>query len=307
VFLKKLFDFLPKDPFSKGLSLFNEGELQSAADIFSTLLDHPDPEICKKARLFACEAHLQMGDNARGNDTPAALDHYHRAAVLQPNFADVQNKLGESYRLMSRHSQALEAFSAALAINPRYFAARMNLAHTHVQMDDYQSAKAELEQALPHAANYVKDSLEELLQVCETEDRTAWDGKFEQLRRQHPSEAEGRRLEALKLVQRGQPAEALRILDELLEKHSKWPDLHLLRGLALGELGQLPDAVEAFLAAIEQHPRYLKARINLGLTYMEMGQDDDARRELEFALDTDPANVLARAALEELRDLPAIR
>jgi len=301
VFLEKLFDLLPKDPFSRGLAKFNHGDLAGATELFLGLLDHSDPEICKKARLFACEAHLQQGDDARHSDLSAALKHYREASDLQPLFADVQNKLGETYRALGRNAEARGAFQAALEINPRYLAARMNLAHTLVRLADFEAAVVEIERAIPHTSGHAKEALEALAADCRSGGEVDWENRFGDLHRLHPSEAEARRLEALKALQHGRSDEALSLVDELLEEHGKWPDLHLLRGLALGELGRPQESIAAFEDALERHPRYLKARINLGLTYIELGEPEKAANELELALETDPTNVLARAALEDLK------
>jgi tetratricopeptide (TPR) repeat protein len=301
MFLGKLFRLLPQDPLTRGLTQFNRGELSAAIASFQSLSTHGDPEIQKKARLFECEAQLQLGDQARQRDRAAALRHYGAASSLQPGFADIHNKLGELYLEMAEDESAQRAFERAVEINPRYFTARLNLSHTLARMGEFSECARQIATLRQDCPPFYQDALDALEQDCRRHADEDWDARFAAVRAIAPARGELERQHALSQLQSGDPKAALAILDPLIVRHERWPDLHLLRGLCLAETGRPEEAILAFRTALEIHPNYLKARINLGLTYLELDRHAEAEAELESALRTDPANALARAALDEIR------
>ena len=307
MFLRKLFHLLPQDALTRGLTQFNRGELGAAIASFQTLSTHGDPEIQKKARLFECEAQLQLGDQARQHDRAAALRHYGAASALQPGFADIHNKLGELYLEMAEDESARKAFARAVEINPRYFTARLNLSHTLARSGDFAACANQIAALRQDCPPFYQDALDALEQDGRRGADEDWDARFAAVRAIAPARGELERQHALGLLQSGDPKAALAILEPLIGRHQRWPDLHLLRGLCLAETGRPEDAILAFRAALEIHPNYLKARINLGLTYLELDRHVEAEAELESALRTDPANALARAALDEIRQAGARR
>ncbi len=101
----------------------------------------------------------------------------------------------------------------------------------------------------------------------------------------------------------GNPLRAAEILEELVAKNPKFPDLRHLLGLAYGDMGLVEEAMASFRQALELNPHYLKARINLAFTLMEEGRYDDAQGEFETALETDPTHPLVHSALQEIAEL----
>jgi tetratricopeptide (TPR) repeat protein len=303
MFLKSLFRLIPKDPLTKGLQHFNRGRLTESIADFASLLDSPDEEIRKKARLYTCEAHLQLGDELAARHPEQAREHYEKASALQPTFADIQNKLGEVYRELGRVDEAQVCFEQSLAINPRFFAAAMNLANVRVNTVGPADVARELEDIVQWCPPMYREKLQELQQACRSGVTADWDSRFKEIRDMAPTRVQVGKQSALTAIQRGDAPKAIEILEELLREHDRFPDLHLLLGLARGSLGQQEEALAAFRQALSINEHYLKARINLGITYMELDRLEEARAELERALQTDAGNSLAKSALAEIEAL----
>ena len=135
VFLRRLFGLVPSDPFTAGLQKMQRGELREALASFEPLLESPDEALRKMARLYACEAMLQLGDEILDTDAEAALDCYESASGLQPTFADIHHRIG---RLRLTHGDlpgARAALDRALEINPRFFAARLDALEVSLGLD----------------------------------------------------------------------------------------------------------------------------------------------------------------------------
>lgn len=303
MFLKSLFRLIPKDPLTKGLQHFNRGRLTESIAEFETLLDSQDEEIRKKARLYTCEAHLQLGDELAANDPENACVHYEKASTLQPTFADIQNKLGEVYRELGRIDEAQVCFQQSLDINPRFFAAAINLTAVRAKTLGPDQIAPDLAAIARWCPPMYREKVHELQQAGASGAAVDWDARFREIREMAPTRVQVGKQSALTAIQRGDAPKAIEILEELLREHDRFPDLHLLLGLARGSLGQQEEAIAAFRQALAINEHYLKARINLGITYMELDRLEEARAELERALQTDPGNSLAKSALAEIEAL----
>lgn len=303
MFLKKLFQLMPSDPFSRGLDHFNRGELAQAVECFSPLLDDPDEGVRNKARLYCCEAHLQLGDRYSDADGRRALGHYELARELQPDFADIHYKAGMLYLRAAERLEAEEAFRQALDINPRYFSAHLALCEVLLRDERVEEAEQELERLLENAPALFRDKISELLQACRSRALSGCVGLVSSIRELSPSRREVMRQSALDALHAGQPARAVEALQEVLRETDRYPDLHHLMGLAYAGMEQHDEAIAAFERALAIHPGYRKARINLALAFLELERFAEAREQLQWVLDREPNHPLALSAMQEIQSL----
>lgn len=300
MFLKKLFKIVPQDPLARGLDLFNDGRAGEALEVFESLLEDPTEAVRQKARLYACEAHLQLGDATASRDLQGAVYHYGKASDYQPAFADIHNKLGEVCRRLGRLEEASEAFGRAISINERYFLAHLNQVQVLLELGRLSRCGQEVAGLRDCAPPLLRERCEVLEQACRAGDRQRMQEILAEIRNLDPDRVSLARERALQLLRRGEPARAAEILGELVERHPRFPDLRHILGLALGELDRREEAMACFRHALEINPHYLKARINLAFCLMEEENLAEARAELERALQTDPHHPLAQSALREL-------
>jgi len=97
---------------SSGWAFFQSGDLKTAERDFSAAL-HAAPD------FYPAEMSLGYLELAR-KDAAAALPHFDRALELSPQHSDVPAFVakGQSLLALNREAEALEAFSAALAVDP---------------------------------------------------------------------------------------------------------------------------------------------------------------------------------------------
>lgn len=300
MFLKKLFRVVPQEPLTRGLDLFNNGRYGESLEVFEGLIQDPEEAVQEKARLYSCEAHLQLGDAAASRDLQGAVYHYRKASNYQPRFADIHNKVGEMSRRLGQLDEAADAFRRALAINERYFMAHLNLVQTLLEMGQLTQCGSEIRVLRATCPPLFRELAEELVLACENSDRQRMTELLAEIRHLDPDTVSLARERALQILRRGEPERAAEILEVLVEEHPRFPDLRHILGLAYGDMGLVEESMASFRTALELNPHYLKARINLGFTLMEVERYQDARTELEQALTVDPNHPLAKSALAEL-------
>lgn len=198
---------------------------------------------------------------------------------VYPNYADVHNKLGVINHMKGDLSRAAKHFEMALAINPKYTEASLNLAVTYNDTGNFDKAKEVFlkaaQIACPEPYNidpFIKGRLSN---------------------------------EHAKL---GSLYHDLGLYDEAVEEYKKalrmspnFVDVVTKAGIAYRDKGMYDDAVAEFIRAKQINPRYLPAWIHLGITYYMKGFVGMAVEEWEKALEIDPEGKEAHMYLKFVR------
>jgi tetratricopeptide (TPR) repeat protein len=100
---------------------------QEAAAVYRELIERSEPNATLEFNLG--NALMAAGDVA------GAIEHYHRAAELEPHDAGVWNNLGNALAESDRPEEAGDAYRRALAADPGLADARFNLAQTLVELE----------------------------------------------------------------------------------------------------------------------------------------------------------------------------
>ena len=199
--------------------------------------------------------------------------------VLDSNtaYANVYHMLGVIASFRGASQRAVDLFRRALALNPRYSEAQLNLAITLADMGAYDVAAAEVGE----------------LQAREPEDADrpgpAILGK---LANAHADLA--RKYHAL-----GMYAEAVGEYDKALGLCPNFPDIHNRRAASCRELRDYAGAKASLMRALDLNPRYVEAYVNLGQVHRQMGHRAEAIAAWQRALELNPAHPLARIYLAQ--------
>jgi tetratricopeptide (TPR) repeat protein len=215
-------------------------------------------------------------------DYPKAESFFKEFLEINPNFADILNKMGIIYNQTNRLSLAVQTFEKALALNPAYTEASLNLAITLSDLGKYEKSREVFERA----ANFSGTPAD-----ASTSSGTPIDpfikGKLSD--------------EHLRL---GDTYYQLRLLDEAIEEYQKalrlspsFADILTHLGIALRDKGRYDDAIKEFSKAKEANPSYMPARLHLGITYYSQGFYGLAEEEWQEALVFDPHNAAVRTYL----------
>ena len=181
-------------------------------------------------------------------------------------FADTHHLLGICYALLERREDAIRAFDAALALNPRYVEAHLNRS---IVLSDLGRSR-EAEEALARAqefgrpddsglpavvANRLANMHADLARAYrEAGAHRAAIAEYQSGLALRPAFADLRLELARTFIDGGLPEEAARELDLILAAHPNWLDAMLLRGLAAYLAGHLDQARAVWERASERHP-----------------------------------------------------
>jgi tetratricopeptide (TPR) repeat protein len=212
-----------------------------------------------------------------------AEEYLLKVAQTQSNFADVMNMLGVINHDKGEVGIAQEFFEKAVAINPRYTEAALNLAVTYNELGQYDDAK----RIFAHVAT-LKD----------TKNKTIEPFARGKLANMHADL--GRAYNELQLTDKAlaQYREALLLCPYFL-------DIRTRLGKIMRDVGDIDGAREEFEKVKSQKPNYLPARISLGVTYFALANREAAKEEWEAVIELDPNNKTAGMYLRMVDQLLA--
>jgi tetratricopeptide (TPR) repeat protein len=208
----------------------------------------------------------------------------HLLAVLKHHdgFADVHNMLGVIRYQRGQVEVARASFERALALNPRYTDAALNLAVCYNELGRYDDAKAIYAQAAAGDAGDPR-AIEHLDAFVR--------GKIANLHNDL-----GEAYTACGLLQ-----QAIAEYRKALSLCPTFVDIRTRLGTTLRDAGELDAAIEELTAVRDTAPDYLPGRINLGVTLWQTKRPDEARAEWEHVLSKDPDNRSAKLYLAMAR------
>ncbi|MDP9139341.1 MAG: tetratricopeptide repeat protein, partial [Pseudomonadota bacterium] len=99
--------------------------------------------------------------------------------------------------------------------------------------------------------------------------------------------------QAQSMIEQGQPAEALKLLDGHIDKNPQDAEARFVRGLALVKLDRSKDAIRVFADLTRDYPQLPEPFNNLAVLYAAEGDYEKARDALEAALATHPSYATA--------------
>ena len=306
MFLKRLFNFIPRNEFSRALDLFNGGQYRKALKKFEELqaVSEANEDVDRSTLdLYTCEAHVALAKehNAEGK-VADAIGEMERAVAIKPMFADLRYLLGTYYFAVGRYREAQESFNNSLEINSKFFKARVHMSYVIWKEGDGSSAVEELGKTKHCCPNFYRESLDHLIQALRTHgNEDAIDASYREIIEERPSSAQISRELAIDAIQNGDCGEAIRELKKAIALKPDYPDLHNFLGIAYGNTGMVDDAVHEFEIALKINPHYLKARLNLALLYYENSRFGEAQAQIDEVLAVQPNNQLANNLLNELR------
>jgi tetratricopeptide (TPR) repeat protein len=171
--------------------------------------------------------------------------------------------------------QAEHHFERALAINPTYTEAALNLAVTYNDRGKYEAAR--------QVYARIKGTPGGNLQGLDPFAR----GKLANMHAEV-----GQAYADARLVR-----EAIAEYEKAVALCPQFADLRTRLGTLLREANDLPRAREQYEAAVSSRPNYVPARVQLGVTLLSLGESDAAGDQWRKVLDLEPENVHAKMYL----------
>jgi tetratricopeptide (TPR) repeat protein len=197
--------------------------------------------------------------------------------VLEKNdrLADVHDMLGVICHSRGNFAQAEHHFERALAINPNYTEAALNLAVTYNDRGKYDAAR--------RIYGRIRTTPGGSAQGLDPFAR----GKIANM---HAEVGQA-------YADAGLVREAISEFEKAVGLCPQFADLRTRLGTLLREINDMQRAREQYEAAVASRPTYAPARIQLGVTLLSLGDGDSAAEQWRKVLEMDPENVRARMYL----------
>jgi tetratricopeptide (TPR) repeat protein len=193
-------------------------------------------------------------------------------------FADVHDMLGVIAHAKGNFLVAEQHFERALAINPNYTEAALNLAVTYNDRGKYEAAR--------EVYARIRGKPSGTLQGLDPFAR----GKLANM---HADVAQA-------YQDCGLRREAIAELEKAVALCPHFADLRTRLGNLLRDLADLPRAREQFEAAVAARPNYVPARLQLGVTLLSLGEPNGATESWKKVLEIEPENAQAKMYLRML-------
>ena len=198
--------------------------------------------------------------------------------------ADVHDMLGVICHSRGNFSQAEHHFERALAINPNYTEAALNLAVTYNDRGKYEAAREVYARIKGHPGGSVQ-GLDPFAR-----------GKIANM---HAEVAQA-------YADAGLPRDAIGEYEKAIALCPQFADLRTRLGMLLRELNELSRAREQYEAAVTARPNYVPARMQLGITLLSQGETTAARDEWSKVLEIEPDNARAKMYLRMMSSATAL-
>lgn len=274
-------------PFEPALALAREGRLEEACDAVAAAVPGADGRgLHRGAGALAFSEVARLAEAA--GDLVTALRAMDEAVRLAPTYADLHYQHACLLIVQQQRAPGRKALHKALAINPRYVAARLELA----LLDAREGLLTESLAALRNLeAERRIDEPRAFQRGLKSLARAEWDEAGAQLKsalKVSDPVVDRALVDYHARVARGEHAEALHALRDAVTAHPGYPDLHYLLGCSELEAGMTDDAVASLARALELHPDLHAARVQLARALEALGDLAQAGEQVALVLAEDP-------------------
>ncbi len=222
----------------------------------------------------------ELGKKAFGEDNyEEALEHLSKVLTEKVTYADVYNMLGVINASKDNNDEAIGYFKKALALNPRYTEAGLNLSVVYNNMGEFDLAREVYGNAkditVGASGSYLDSNVKGKLSNMHAEIGHLYKniGMFN---------------------------EACEEFTKALSLRPDFLDIKAQLGSVYREMKEFDKSVTELEAAIVLNPDFAPARTNLGLTFYVMDKVDMAKEEWTKALKINPKDTIAKMYIHML-------
>ncbi|MEM6790246.1 MAG: tetratricopeptide repeat protein [Myxococcota bacterium] len=224
-------------------------------------LPAPDPDMSAEAWVVRGRALSNKGD------PDGAIEAYSRALAIDPKFAKARNNRAIEYSRKERFDEARDDYDVAIAADPTAPKPRFNRAAVKRRLGDYAGAIADYT-ALIEADVLKTNALRNRAFVYR------WAGDADR---------------------------ALADYETVIALQPEHPRAYRSLGTTYLDIHRWDDAIPAFDAALSRNPDFVSALVGRALAHRQRGAFDLAAADYDRALQTDPAYQPARIGRAALR------
>jgi tetratricopeptide (TPR) repeat protein len=280
---------VPESEFSDAVRTARSGRHARAVEQIERALEEGPSSGQRQAAAVEALAFVARLAEAAGDAAQAAAA-LEVALRLQPNYPDLHYRRARPLLDLGRRAEARRELDRALALNPRYAAARLERALLDAA-DGFIGEALESLRALGRETAVDKPGV--FAQGLQSLERADWEeaGALFSRALALDEHADGTALErAQALLEGGDAAGAAEALQAVLRGRESWPDLHYLLGSAELQRGHFDDALASLARALELNPEFHAARVQFARALESVGALAQAGEQVALVLQQDPGH-----------------
>jgi tetratricopeptide (TPR) repeat protein len=232
--------------------------------------------------------HEELGQLYVPTEPRIALEHYRKAAALEPHSEEFCTDLGNAFFGLRHFEEAVDQYEKALAFETGSAEAHNNLGAALAGCGRIGEAMAHFQRALEikpdHAEAHI--NLAAALAGCGRIGEAM--AHFQRALEIEPDHAEAHNNLGFALAGRGRIDEAIEHYQKALEIKPDYAEAHVNLGVALAGGGRIDEAIAHFRRALEIKPGYAEAHIDLGTALANQRRMDEAMAHFQKALEIKP-------------------
>jgi tetratricopeptide (TPR) repeat protein len=280
---------VPESEFTDAVRTARAGRHAQAIEQIERLAREGALPLARQVAATDALVHVARLAEAAG-DAAQAVAALEVALRFRSKYPDLHYRRARLLLQLHRRPEARRELERALALHPRYTAARLERA----LLD---AAEGFIGEALESLRALARETEVErplvFQQGMESLERAEWEaaGAFfsDALALDEP--ADGSALErARALLEAGDAVQAAGLLQAALPGREGWPDLHYLLGSAELQRGHFDDALSTLARALELNPDFHAARLQFARALDGVGELAQAAEQVALVLQCDPAH-----------------
>ncbi len=275
----------------KALYLAQNNNVKAIADLQHCINIAPD-----SSKYYIELADLFM-ENGKANNTLALLE---KAAKVNPNDANIWNKVAEIYLLYKKYNEVIKFSNKALSLDKYNDKAFFIKGYAFKELENYDAAIKNFQQCLNNNPNNYNANIE-LGSIYSKQKNDLAITYYNNAIKLDTSAINAYYNLGLYYQNNDYLNEAISTYNVIIEIDSMFPNSYYNIGYIYLELLKVPDmAVYNFTKAIEANPYYKEAYFNRALCFEEVGNVMQAHKDYKKALTIDPEYESAIEALNRV-------
>ena len=228
-------------------------------------------------RWYALAAELSPG-------YPEAVDFYHKAIELEPEYAHHHLALGKLHLKAKQSLAAVKSFEKAISLKPDYIDAWIQLALGKRSMHRLPEALSTIKKAITLSPDHTEAKKTAALLSFEKGNFRESENHLVALLGQNPNDTDLLALFARTLTAQKQPDQALKVIDKAISLEDDPLELRLQRARMIKDISGSMAAVDELRIIGSHYPEHYSLVLELVSTLAEAGEVDQAVRTAQDAL-----------------------
>jgi tetratricopeptide (TPR) repeat protein len=215
---------------------------------------------------------------------PDAVDYYHKAIELEPEYAHHHLALGKLHLAAKQSIPAVKSFEKAISLKPDYIDAWIQLALGKRSMHRLPEALSTIKKALTLAPDHTEAKKTAALLSFEKGNYRESENHLVALLGQNPNDTDLLALFARTLTAQKQPDQALNVIDKAISLEEDPLELKLQRARMIKDINGSLAAIDELRILGSHYPDQYPLILELVSTLAEAGEVDQAVRTAQDAL-----------------------